>query len=242
MEWYEKLGVAVFVIFVVFAVYDLIVIPINYNSVEDHECVATVTDKERHEDGYYLIFCTDLEGNTIVFKNDDTVIRGKFNSSDMYQQIEENKTYKFYLNGYRSEFWSLYENILSFEEYTLSKNDSSGVVKKIDVSVNNNDPIDTKEFKLIIIPEVTEQTQSPYLMHIQFESEEGISMKKLYKPEISNELDVADNATIRSTIIANGTDIFGTSFEVSENGVYWIYIQEISGKEYTQRFIVENIY
>lgn len=69
-----------------------------------------------------------------------------------------------------------------------------------------------------------------------------ISMKKLYKPEISNELDVADDTTIKNTIIAKGTDIFGTSFEVSENGVYWIYIEEISGKEYTQRFIIENIY
>ncbi len=67
-------------------------------------------------------------------------------------------------------------------------------------------------------------------------------MKKLYKPEISNELDVADDTTIKNTIIAKGTDIFGTSFEVSENGVYWIYIEEISGKEYTQRFIIENIY
>jgi len=127
---------------------------------------------------------------------------------------------------YRSEVWSLYENILSFEEYTSSENE---IVEETNVSVDNSEPIDTKEVKLSIIPEVAEQTQNPYLMHIQFESEDGISMKKLYKPGISNELDVADNATIKSTIIANGIDIFGTSFEVYENGVYWIYIQEISG-------------
>lgn len=242
MEWYEKFAVAFCVFMVLGICYRCIVIPIKYNSVEDHECIATVTDKERHEDGYYLIFCTDLEGNTIVFKNGDTVLRGKFDSSDMYQKIEENKTYKFHLNGYRSELWSLYENILSFEEYTSSENE---IVEETNVSVDSSEPIDTtdtKEVKLSIISEVAGQTQNPYLMHIQFESEDGISMKKLYKPEISNELDVADNATIKSTIIANGTDIFGTSFEVSENGVYWIYIQEISGKEYTQRFIVENIY
>lgn len=239
MKGYEKLIIAFIVFMLLVGAYRCIVIPIKYNSVEDHECIATVTDKERHEDGYYLIFGTDLKGNTIVFKNGDTALRGKFDSSDMYQKIQKNKTYKFHLNGYRSEFWSLYENILSFEEYTSSENE---IVEETNVSVDNSEPIDTKEVKLSIIPEVAEQTQNPYLMHIQFESEEGISMKKLYKPEISNELDVADNATIKSTIIENGIDIFGTSFEVSENGVYWIYIQEISGKEYTQRFIVENIY
>ena len=72
MEWYEKLAVAVFVFVALITVYRLIVIPIKYNSVEDHECIATVTDKERHEDGYYLIFCTDLKGNTIVLKNGDS--------------------------------------------------------------------------------------------------------------------------------------------------------------------------
>lgn len=239
MEWYEKLAVAFFIFGVSLTVYRVIVIPIKYNSVEDHECIATVTDKERHEDGYYLIFCTDLKGNTLVLKNDDTALRGKFDSSDMYQKIKENKTYKFHLNGYRNEFWSLYENILSFEEYAVSKKEET---EETNAVAYNNEPSDTKEVKLSIIPEVTEQTQSPYYMNIQFDSQESISMKKLYKPEISNELDVADDTTIKNTIIANGTDIFGTSFEVSENGVYWIYIEEISGKEYTQRFIIENIY
>lgn len=239
MEWYEKFAIAFLVFGALLTVYRGIVIPIKYNLVEDHECIATVTDKERHEDGYYLIFGTDLKGNTIVLKNGDTVLRGKYDSSNMYQKIEENKTYKFHLNGYRSEFWSLYENILSFEEYAVSKNETT---EETNAAAYDNEPIDTKEVKLSITPEVTEQTQSPYYMHIQFESQEGISMKKLYKPEISNELDVADDTTIKNTIIANGIDIFGTSFEVSENGVYWIYIQDISGKEYTQRFIVENIY
>lgn len=241
LTWYQKLAMC-FVVFMAFmCVYRFIIIPIKYNSVEDHECIATVTDKERHEDGYYLIFCTDLNGNTIVFKNDDTVIRGKFDSSDMYQQIVENKTYKFHLNGYRNDYWSLYENILSFEEYAVSESDSYETTEETDILDDDSKSEDIEETKLTIIPEVTEVTESPYSVYIEFDSMDGIAIKKLYKPEVSNELDVADEITIRDTIIANGTDIFGTSFEVYENGVYWIYIQEISGKEHTQRFIIENI-
>ena len=100
--------------------------------------------------------------------------------------------------------------------------------------------VNTQKTELKIIPEVTEDTENPYSVSIQFYSKNGIAIKKLYKPEKSNELDVADQTTIRDVIIANGMDIFGTSFEVSENGVYWIYIQEISGEEYVQRFIIEN--
>ncbi len=96
------------------------------------------------------------------------------------------------------------------------------------------------ELKPKLIPKVTEATESQYDVTIQFYSESGIAIKKLYKPEKSSELDTADSKTIRDTIISNGTDIFGESFEVSENGVYWLYIQEISGEEYTQRFIIEN--
>lgn len=238
----EKIGIGVFVLFMLYMLLALVIIPIQYNSVEDHECIATVTDKERHEAGYYLIFCEDLNGNTVVLKNDDTMLRGKFDSSNMQQQIKENQTYKFHVNGYRSEFWSLYENILSFEEYNVSPEDKKYEPKENQSEViTDNKEIKVEEIGIKLIPELTEQTEMPYFVNIEFNSKEGISIKKLYKPEISNELDLADETIIRDTIIANGIDIFGTSFEVSENGVYWIYIQEISGTEYTQRFIIENI-
>ncbi len=105
---------------------------------------------------------------------------------------------------------------------------------------NDDSTITQSDSKLKLIPKVTEDTKSPYDVTIQFYSESGIAIKKLYKPEKSNELDTADLKTIRDTIVSNGTDIFGETFEVSENGVYWLYIQEISGEEYTQRFIIEN--
>ena len=242
MSYWEtrtKVIVGIIAAVVVIGLIALIRLPFKF-AYNDHDCVATVTDKERHESGYYLIFCKDLEGNTKVFKDDDTLLRWKWNSSDMYQEIEIGKTYLFHLNGYRSEFWSFYENILSFEEYIANSNDYQDDQQEINNDTSTDNSSNAQKTNLKIIPEVTEETQNPYSISIQFYSENGIAIKKLYKPEKSNELDVADQTTIRDTIFANGMDIFGTSFEVSENGVYWIYIQEISGEEYTQRFIIEN--
>ena len=234
MSYWETRTKVIVGIIVVAVVIALIWLPFKF-AYNNHDCVATVTDKERHEDGYYLIFCEDMEGNTKVFKDDDTLLRGKWNSSDMYQEIKIGETYLFHLNGYRSQFWSFYENILYFEKYESTPADNQQNIS------NSNDTTNTQsEPNFKIIPEVTEDTTSPYDVSIQFYSENGIAIKKLYKPEKSNELDLADQNTIRDTIISNGTDIFGTSFEVSENGVYWLYIQEISGEEYTQRFIIEN--
>lgn len=243
MSAWDKLVIGFVGIVFLLTFYSIIVIPIKYNIAEDHEIVATVTDKERHESGYYLIFCEDLNGNTVVLKNDDTMVRGKFDSSNMQQQIKENKTYKFHVNGYRSEFWSLYENILSFEEYNVSPKDKKQKAEEKQSSevIAGNKQTTTEEIGIKLIPEITEQTEESYFVNIEFNSKEGIAIKKIYKPEISNELDLADENTIRDTIIVNGIDIFGNSFEVSENGVYWLYIQEISGTQRIQRFIIENI-
>lgn len=228
-SYWEKRTEVIVGIIVAVVVVALISFKFAYNN---HDCIATVTDKERHENGYYLIFCEDMEGNTIVFKNDDTLLRGKWNSSDMYSEIKIGETYLFHLNGYRNEFWSFYENILDFEEYEFTPTDNQKNISDSNASKTQSN--------LKIIPEVTEDTESPYDVSIQFNSENGIAIKKLYVPEKSNELDLADQSTIRDTIIADGIDIFGTSFKVSKNGVYWLYIQEISGEEYTQRFIIEN--
>lgn len=92
-------------------------------SFNDHTYVATVTDKERivQNDGedvnsYYLIFCKDDQGNYYELKNEDSLIRGKFNSSNFYNRIEEGKTYEFTVVGYRIGFFSAYENIIDVKE------------------------------------------------------------------------------------------------------------------------------
>lgn len=80
----------------------------------DTNIVATVKSKEsiNKDKGHtYLIF-TDKG----VFENDDCLFRGKFNSSDVYASIEEGKTYKFTVIGWRVPFLSTYKNIIKVKE------------------------------------------------------------------------------------------------------------------------------
>jgi hypothetical protein len=80
--------------------------------------VATVTDKERIQqcdsDGgcksKYLIF-TDKE----TLENTDNLFVGKFNSSDYYGSIEQGKTYRFEVLGWRIPFFSTYRNIVAIQ-------------------------------------------------------------------------------------------------------------------------------
>ncbi len=88
-------------------------------SFNDHTYTATVTKQERivkDEDSYYLIFTKDDEGNYYEFKNEDNLLRGKFNSSSFQNQIEVGETYKFTVVGFRIGFLSSYENIIEFEK------------------------------------------------------------------------------------------------------------------------------
>lgn len=69
---------------------------------------ATVTGKERvvkHDPegetySYYLVY-TDKE----VFKIEDSLLFGQFNSSDVYGMLAENTTYKFKVFGARIPFF-----------------------------------------------------------------------------------------------------------------------------------------
>lgn len=74
---------------------------------------AKVEKSERVCDGgkdgscRYLVF-TDKG----VLQNSDTILRGKFDSSDVYAGIKVDKTYDFTTVGFRIPFFSMYPNIL----------------------------------------------------------------------------------------------------------------------------------
>lgn len=79
----------------------------------DSTIIATVDRKESvssRKSHTYLIF-TDKG----VFENDDVFFRGKFNSSDFYNEIKEGHTYKFTVVGQRIPFLSMYKNIIKVE-------------------------------------------------------------------------------------------------------------------------------
>ncbi|MBW7977988.1 DUF1523 family protein [Bacillus velezensis] len=78
-----------------------------------------VTDKETKTSGdssKYLIFGDDEKGTAKVFENTDAIFARKFNSSDLYAEIEVGKTYEFKTIGFRNPFMSSYENIMTVKE------------------------------------------------------------------------------------------------------------------------------
>lgn len=84
----------------------------------DEQIVFTVEDKERivnntseGTSSKYLIF-TDKG----VFENTDTLFYWKWDSSDLYGQIQEGKTYNAKVYGLRVGFFSLYKNIVDVKQ------------------------------------------------------------------------------------------------------------------------------
>ncbi|HAU87640.1 MAG TPA: hypothetical protein DCW90_19755 [Lachnospiraceae bacterium] len=110
--------ISVIVLAIAYLVASLIVIPLA-TSFNDHTYDITITGKERITNGDrsdYLIFCQTTDEKTLVLKNSDNLVRGKYNSSDLYGEIEEGKNYRVNVVGYRVQFLDWYENILSIEE------------------------------------------------------------------------------------------------------------------------------
>lgn len=83
------------------------------STIEDR--TFTVKDKERivkSESSYYLVWTE----KGAVYKNDDSISFWKFNSSDIYGQLEIGKTYTAKVAGWRVRFLSMYENIISLQD------------------------------------------------------------------------------------------------------------------------------
>ena len=92
-------------------------------SFNDHEYVITVTDKDRiytgsedDRESKYLVFGDAEDGSSLVFENTDSVLRLKWNSSNVQGTLKVGNTYKVTVVGYRVPFLSMYENIIKVEE------------------------------------------------------------------------------------------------------------------------------
>jgi hypothetical protein len=74
----------------------------------------TVDSKERIAEGdsaRYLIF-----GKEEVFSNSDSILNGKFNSSDLYRDIKPGRRYDCEVIGWRVPLLSWYRNVLDCRE------------------------------------------------------------------------------------------------------------------------------
>lgn len=78
----------------------------------EREVTATVDYKERVCDGgsscKYLVFTDDG-----TFEITDSLVFGRFSSSDVYGRMREGKTYEFAVAGFRQPVLSMYPNIVS---------------------------------------------------------------------------------------------------------------------------------
>lgn len=96
----------------------------------DHTYELKITEKERihsSEGGYYLIYGFDESGQSRVFANADTLLRGKFDSSRAYAELEEGKYYEITVVGCRIPLFSTYENIIDYKEidgWEVNKNEN----------------------------------------------------------------------------------------------------------------------
>lgn len=111
----KKGVVELIIISVIFALVLSVSIVTNVN---DTEYVVTVTDKERvvkDNTSKYLVFAEDEQGNVFVFENTDTILRGKFDSSNIQGQLKEGNKYTITVVGYRVPFLSMYQNIIKVE-------------------------------------------------------------------------------------------------------------------------------
>ena len=94
-----------------------VMIALEFN---DTSLIVTITDRERIVDrgldgSRYLVWATTDYGRPIVFENTDSLIRGKFNSSDFQGQLTIGQTFRITLIGIRIPFLSRYQNIIDFE-------------------------------------------------------------------------------------------------------------------------------
>lgn len=86
---------------------------IEYQNEESVE--ITVKDKylkKYSKDDLYLVVSEDGE----TYKIEDLLFKGKFNSTDLYNQLDIGKTYKITTTGIRLQFLSMYKNINKIEE------------------------------------------------------------------------------------------------------------------------------
>ena len=121
---YSSLDFSIIIILIMFAIIIISLIANIYRSVSKSSAnsrveIATVTDKSvkrnKNEDKY-LIFCKNQSNETVVYEITDSLLSGRFNSSDIYGEIEVGKTYRFTVAGFRNPLFSWYPNIYKAEE------------------------------------------------------------------------------------------------------------------------------
>lgn len=101
----------------------IIGIEVGNKVIDERTVIATVTDKQVKRTGdsssdKYLIYTENENGNVAVYEITDSLLKGRFNSSDLYATIKIGKTYRLTICGERYPILSMYPNIYSAIEIT----------------------------------------------------------------------------------------------------------------------------
>lgn len=113
----EKVLIYITCVVLTLCVVTTLILPpiLGYTNKETTE--ITIKDKYvdvNNENGVFLVVSTD----NYTYKVSDLLFKGKFNSTDIYNNLEIGKTYEIETTGYRIPFFSEYKNI---NKYTLKE-------------------------------------------------------------------------------------------------------------------------
>ena len=95
------------------------VAPAFNKTMNKRTAVATVTDKgtKRYGKGdKYLVYCHNENGDSEVFEITDSILKFRFDSSDLYNDVQIGETYEFTICGSRVPWLSWYPNIYQITE------------------------------------------------------------------------------------------------------------------------------
>lgn len=96
----------------------LIGLAIYFSTIEyQHEETIGITVKDKYikrssDDDIYLV----VGDNGETYKIEDLLFKGKFNSTDLYNQLEIGNKYKITVTGLRLQYFSMYKNINKIEK------------------------------------------------------------------------------------------------------------------------------
>ena len=113
-EFFDKWALAALIVGIVLFIVLIGISPQAISLLHQETITDTVVKSERvtsGESSKYLVF-----GKREVYQNTDAIVVWKLNSSDFYRDIQAGKTYRFKVIGWRIPFFSLYRNIIHFEE------------------------------------------------------------------------------------------------------------------------------
>ena len=108
----------IFSIIVGIVILGIIGVSIYFSTVEyqnEETIEITVKDKYIKRSGdtdLYLVVSEDNE----TYKISDLIFKGKFNSTDSYNQLEKGEKYRITVTGVRLQYFSMYKNINKIEK------------------------------------------------------------------------------------------------------------------------------